>query len=266
MILDVYRAGLAMALVATGCQFSTPPPEGTTFRCGAGGSCPDGFACESGFCVVRDDPRDAAPAPDGRPPDGPAPPPPDSGPRTLAFGEGPDADVRGVTADTWLDGAAVDTPHGDDVQLAIDNNGGSPDAVALIRFELEAIPRGATVARAELVWNVFGPTVGFATANALLEPWDEASATWNQPADGRAWSAPGADGDSFGAEAGRFEAPAADVYAVAIATRVVQGWVDDPASNFGLRWSLDNNNNLNLHSRDADVAAQRPLLRVTFEP
>ena len=264
------RARTAAALVATivaACQFQAPPDDGTRYSCAGGAACPTGFTCAADLLCRRDaDGPDAAPPADGSLPDAAVPdgPPPDTGPRTLVFGEGSAADVRGVTADTTLDSSAPTTPLGASSELVMDT---SPRRVTLIRFDLRAIPTGSVIDDAELVWTVFDPQPSNdARAQALVRPWSEASATWAEASAGVAWPNAGASGAAVDPAIVATFVPAADgVYTVAIDAAVVQRWVDDPSGNFGLRWdsTAADGNNLRLHSREGGDA-DRPSLRVTF--
>jgi len=269
---------LSLALCLGACVFDTPPTEGTSFACDPEGTCPRGFDCVESICRAigttspdaatgRDGGADAGTAPTPDAPASPdAAPPVDAGPRTLTFGERPDADVKNVTTDTWLDSTAQTTPHGSDVELVVDP---SPQRATLIRFDLAAIPPGSTVTAAEVVWVVFDPisTGSEVKAQVLLLPWSETEASWANASAGRAWPNSGATGASIASTIVATYRPDADgEYAAALLPAVVQAWVDAPASNYGLRWqsSAADGNNLRVHSRESAVSAEHPLLRVTF--
>ena len=270
---------MALTLGIPACTFEVPPADGTSYRCGAGSTCPTGQSCVEGICRgeiagsgsvdggssdgegPEIDARRATDAAPGSPDAGP------SGPTTLTFGERSTADVRGVTFDTFLQSDAPATANGSAGTVLVD---GSPSTVGLIRFDLRAVPVGSTVQSAELVLFVNDPYRPYngeiASADLLTRAWDEDEATWSQSAAGVAWSTAGAGGDAIGATAISSFAPQVDQsFTVALPVAVVQGWVAQPTANFGLRWRGTGNNNLQFQSSEG-TDADRPLLRVTFSP
>jgi len=265
---------LGLFLLMNGCQFSEPPIEGTFFRCGANATCPPGFDCRAGVCEAdptidagaRADAREPSPArADARVDDPPIDGSLDPGPRTLVFGEHDAADVRGVTVDTWLDADNVNATHGSSPELQIDTN---PKQVSLIRFDLAAIPSGSVIDEAELHFTIFDPASSGdrVRARVLLRSWDEREASWNDAANNRRWPSPGASGDALDSDiAGSVSADTSGERTLSLTPSTVQAWIDDPATNLGLRLevSSSNNNDVRLHSREA-AQANRPFLRVTF--
>jgi hypothetical protein len=287
------RAGIGIAFA--GCSFSPPSTEGTAFLCGDGDRCPSGFSCVEGVCQAgepeapdasRD--SDAARADAGGAIDGASPDPidagradaqvadaaradaqvadaapPDAGRRVLVFGEG-DADIRGVTADTWLDSANIDTARGGSAELTIDSE---PARVALVRFAVDAIPDGAVVERAELGLRVFdrGRSVDRVRVRVLLREWREGEATWQRASAGTRWPSAGASGAALGAEIASAAYDSDGDSVVELDAAAVQAWVDEPRSNFGMRLDLSSPSGdaVGVSSREASAAA-RPYLRVTF--
>jgi hypothetical protein len=289
--------GAGLGLLLAGCTFSGPSTEGTAFRCGTNDVCPAGFVCVAGVCEgLADDPEspdasaraDAARADAGRdvdaaeparidggrpdaqvadaaPPDAARPDaaPPDAGRRIIVFGDG-DADVRGVTTDTWLDSANIDTARGGSAELTIDSE---PPRVALIRFALDAAPDGAVVERAELGLRVFdrGRSVDRVRVRVLLRDWSEAEATWQNASARTRWPSAGASGAALGAEIASAAYDSDGDAVVDLDAAAVQAWIDDPRSNFGVRLDLasPSGDAVGVSSREASSSA-RPYLRVTF--
>ena len=75
---------------------------------------------------------------------------------------------------------------------------GDESGAFLVRFDLDKLelPKNAKIAKATLSFYVWDPSSQGNTkvsAFPLKTAWDEALATWNQPADGKAW----ADGKAF---------------------------------------------------------------------
>jgi hypothetical protein len=291
----------AVGLLA-GCTFQGPSTDGTAFQCAGGQLCPSGFTCVADVCrsddpepadAARadaggdDDPRfdagepadaaradagesDAARADAGGRADAsiadaahPDAPPPDAGRRVLVFGEG-DADVRGVTTDTWLDSANIDTARGGASELTIDSE---PGRVALVRFALDAIPDGSVIERAELGLRVFdsGRSVDRVRVRVLLRDWSEREATWQNARAGTRWPSAGASGAALGEEIASAPFDANGDRVQVLDTAAVQAWVDDPGSNFGMRLDLwsPSGDAVGVFSREASSDA-RPYLRVVF--
>jgi hypothetical protein len=110
----------------------------------------------------------------------------------------------------------------------------------------------------------------------VLEAWDEGSETgvagvsnWSQRQAGVAWSAPGALPPSSAVSPVTFLAPdqTSTAYAVALPASLVQAWLDDPASNFGVVLRLAaGNDDVIFDSVESATATHRPELSVTYLP
>ncbi|MCW5857113.1 MAG: DNRLRE domain-containing protein [Caldilineales bacterium] len=115
---------------------------------------------------------------------------------------------------------------------------------SLIRIDLASVPAGARIVSAHLeLTNIGTPGVGFyIDAIALKNAWREDEATWNQRQSGQAWQTAGAlgandkDGQHIIADREWLypDTVAGKRYRFDI-TELAQGWVDNPASNFGLK-------------------------------
>jgi hypothetical protein len=258
----VARAVLSAALLATAgaCAESSP----------AGGD-PDAAPQPDGPTPTVDAPPgapDAAPgAPDAQVPTGPA---------TYVFQDGvsPTADYRGTT-DTHISENSPTSNFGSSPIVFLD--GSDPlltlkDIHGLIRWDLSAIPRGATVKRVAVAIEVTEAAGGLADYEfkGLRVPWDE-SATYERASTGRAWQVGGARGatDVFDVQLGLIEATDTGLLEVtfnAAGVVMVQQWVDDPDSNFGFLLLGDNNiDGMEFASSEATTAASRPRLVVETE-
>ncbi len=182
-------------------------------------------------------------------------------------------------ADTYLFSAnATVNFNGDGNGMLVGTNSAGGIGRGLVRFDLSAIPAGATVESVSLSLFVGSlATAGSGKTVALhrmLTGWNETSATWNDASAGTAWSAPGgAAGTDFAAGASTVSPGMAGgsflaLTSVAGLVADVQGWIDAPATNAG--WMLRNQAEATLRSagRIADLAAsveaQRPTLTVTY--
>jgi len=271
-------ARLACAVAMAACAFENPELSNTAFRCTESVACPDGFACKEGVCRRQQD--DDADAPitraDAGAVDGASVDPMGSvdaafdavpsgdGVRTLTFGERSSADVRNVTTDTWISDHFPNQVHGSDAELRVE---ATPLTAALIQFDLRAIPVGATIESATITWTVFDAVSASETASAqvLAVPWSEATASWFQASAGAPWPAEGAQGAAVNAAkvVDGFSPRSVGAFTLALPAAVVQGWIDDPATNHGLRWQTTGIDLLQVRAREASDA-ERPLLSVTF--
>jgi hypothetical protein len=116
----------------------------------------------------------------------------------------------------------------------------APDLTSpLVRFDVSFLPPGVEIISATLkLYTVSGGGSPItATLYQVLRPWGVSSVTWNMAGAGAPWAAPGCNG--LGVD--RSASPAAELalgqmdtwYHFAIAD-LVQAWVDDPESNYGV--------------------------------
>ncbi len=175
----------------------------------------------------------------------------------------------GGTTDTWLDAWNPTTNYGQAQTLSL-----RPNQVArgLLRFELNAVLPEAieiTAANLKLYAEAGGPQM---TLNLyrLRRPWDEATATYQQPLAGQSWAGPGGlAGQDWDAQ------PVATLYlsgggqVTASLTELVADWVRNPATNYGLLLVPVNasyNGARLLRSSEHAVAETRPLLEILYRP
>ena len=96
-------------------------------------------------------------------------------------------------ADTWLDAAAPNIPHGTDPKLVTD---GSPDNSILLKWNLSDIPAGSTISAATM--SFYMPDSQDQSSHtyefyALRRNWSEGNATWNNADSGTPWGTAGAE-------------------------------------------------------------------------
>lgn len=198
---------------------------------------------------------------------------------TLHFGERDDADVSGVTYDTYLGLSSPDYNGGAHADLHTVQE--SMPAAALIAFDLSAIPQGSEVIDATLeLWTEASGylTSGHVEMRRVLEEWDEGAgdhsagvANWIERTPGESWAIEGAGppGSSSAEILGMLEGDAPkEAYSVSIPTDVVQGWLDAPATNHGLRLAaVDYGEDYAWYlSSEYWDATRRPALFVSFLP
>jgi predicted esterase len=173
------------------------------------------------------------------------------------------------TTDTWLDEWNPTTNYGQSQTLSL-----RPNRVArgLLRFELNGVLPDAidiTAANLKLYAEAGGPQM---TVNLyrLRRPWDETTATYQQPMAGQSWAdrggLPGQDWDAQ---------PVATLFLNAggqvtvSLTDVVADWVRNPDTNYGLLLapvSAAYNGARLLRSSEHTVAETRPWLEIIYRP
>jgi hypothetical protein len=141
-----------------------------------------------------------------------------------------------VVADTTLDQWSPTQNLGDQPLLAVRQG---DIKAALMRFDLSAIDAGSYVNQAVLSFYVSKRTnTGSLTVSlyALRRAWDEAQATWQLARAGESWGAAGCNGN-----ADRELTPvitltlnAAECWYSVDVTSLVQRWVSEPGTNYGL--------------------------------
>lgn len=197
-------------------------------------------------------------------------------PVTLVFGETPAADVTGVTADTYLDGANPTLNYGGDVIARVDAD---PARVVLLRFDIAAIPAGATIDAADLALTTAADALeqGAIQLYEVTEDWAEgeavgaaAPANWTQRTAATDWTSAGAGSGSRTTTAMTELAPvaAATRYTTAVPIDLVQRWVDGAADNRGLVLiPIDAaTHGVDFETSESATAAARPTLTITFTP
>ncbi|WP_141997751.1 DNRLRE domain-containing protein [Amycolatopsis cihanbeyliensis] len=154
--------------------------------------------------------------------------------------------------------------------LSVGNNSGTYGRTrALVKFDgVTEIPRGTQIVDADLsIWGFYSNGAGATLdGHVLTRPFVETQATWNRASEGTAWSTPGGD-----------IAPRAD-FVSGITDRstwhiwedagMVQGWVDNPASNHGFQVKLRDEGGAQqrvlFHSDEAGEPMLRPRLGVSY--
>jgi hypothetical protein len=146
------------------------------------------------------------------------------------------------------------------------------DAYMLLAWDVSEIPARSKVVSATLVFQVLNAVEeGAYQVQALKRAWDETQATWQVAANGKRWHAPGAKGaeERDAAVLASLSPKTTGSYSVALnaaGVAIVQGWIDNPASNFGLLiGDTTNPNGLWIATPRAKDARQRPKLVITYQ-
>lgn len=171
-------------------------------------------------------------------------------------------------ADTRLNSGSTNTNYGGSTSLRVD---GSPQSWALFRWDLSGIPSGATITAVDLDLYL-RRSGGTFQVHQLLRSWSEASATWNQRSSGTPWGSPGANqagGDYSTTALGNVPGGPQDTLQTATfnaaGRSVVQGWLDAPATNFGVVVRGSSGSRVDYRSKEQGTSSQRPQLRVAYQ-
>jgi hypothetical protein len=187
---------------------------------------------------------------------------------SMAFQDGmfPHVSYAGTT-DTKIAAKKASTNYGTSTTFDID---GSPDIAALLRWDVSLIPSDGVIVSAAIELNVTNATKHAYELYALEQAWDELSATWQQAAAGRSWSAAGANGaGDHGAHAlGQLGAASEGIERIELneaGVAAVQAWINDPQLNHGvLIKNYTNSDGVDISSREVSNAALRPKLIINY--
>lgn len=188
-------------------------------------------------------------------------------PATYSFQQG----VGGYsgTADSTLRSDRVRKNFGTNTVLKIQADNW---ILGVIRFDLASIPPNSTVqnARLELYLNSKNDTKSFNMGlYRLLRPWVENQVTWGLAMTGVKWGAEGASQvgvDREGTASATAFINATNQWYFFDVTQAVQGWINNPSSNYGFVARGDGSNNVefNFASSNFTTLSLRPRLVVTL--
>ncbi len=184
----------------------------------------------------------------------------------------PDASYFGTT-DTHLSEQAPTANDGFNAELWVDGEDPSPfDKIALIRWDTSAIPLNFVVQSADVIFNVTDPTTDAYQVYKAKRDWVESVANWTTAASGSSWETPGANGptDRGSTVLGRLAAGVTGTYTMPLnagGVAVVQSWVNNPSTNFGLIIANSvEDNGVDVNSSDAATPGDRPILSIIAIP
>ena len=195
-----------------------------------------------------------------------------AGDTTISFQNGvfPTSGYSG-TDDTKIRGDFPTTLRGTAKRLEVDGN---PDMAALLRWNISQIPVGAEIQSASISVNILDTSSDLFHLYELRQPWNEGTASYNEFDTARPWQTAGVQGTNdrgstvlgtlTGATAGR-----ATIELNTAGVAMVQRWVNDPASNFGLiiqNYANDATNDLSFTSSEGSNSQLRPKLTIHYTP
>jgi len=144
----------------------------------------------------------------------------------------------------------------------------APDSSTLLRFDVSALASTVTVTGGELWMEVWQnpATAGSVNVHQVLEPWIDSQALWTERLTGVPWTTVGCGVGSCSAiPLGSFAPTAKVEYKVPLPAMVIQGWVRDAATNFGLALVGNGASYVDFKASGVGVGKQ-PVLAVTYTP
>ena len=181
-------------------------------------------------------------------------------------------ETRSLTssADTHILENAPKKNYGTVTSLGVDGDepaGTGKDKSALLKWDLSTIPAGSKISSASVTLNVTNTTTQTYQAYELKRPWVESAATWLLYATGKSWQTAGAKGllDRGTTVVGNVSPSTSGNQSFALSAALVQGWVDNPASNNGIIIAnATNTDGFDFSSRESTTSNLRPQLNVTY--
>jgi hypothetical protein len=177
-------------------------------------------------------------------------------------------------SDAWIDATSPTTGRGSAATLKLD---GSPDAAAVLRWDLSDVPAESTLSSAELRLTVTDTSSASFDVREVKRPWSEGQVTWRRygrSSDGRdlLWQLAGAAGPADVADGAlavlRPKKLGANTTTLGgQGLSLVQGWITNPASNRGLivqNYADTAGDAASFASREGDNVANRPALILTY--
>lgn len=178
-------------------------------------------------------------------------------PVTVSFQNG----LNGYTGndDTYVASGAAGSNFGSATTIFADGDDGSRDRlIALLKWNVSAIPAGRTVTGASITIEVSDPSSGTYTLRGMNAAWSESGANWsntNPPANQGSVIA------SFVPSANGSRSLSLNSAGLAL----VQGWVNGGANNGVMVIDATTTNGLDLRASEYATQAQRPRLTVTYQ-
>jgi hypothetical protein len=183
----------------------------------------------------------------------------------VTFGERAGTTYSGVAMDTFISSQAPTGSYWKYGYLAVQS---APDTVTLVHFDVSALAPTVTITGAELSMEVWqNPmTAGSVNVHQVLESWIDYQTLWAERLTGVPWTAAGCDVGSRSATIlGTFAPYAKTEYKVALPATVIQGWVSNASTNFGLALVGAGASYVDFKASGVGVGKD-PVLAVTYTP
>ncbi len=192
--------------------------------------------------------------------------------KSFQNGMAPDSGYNG-TFDTYIREASASTNYASATTLQVDGDepvGSTSDMSILLGWDISAIPSSATVQSATIYLNVVNVSSGPYFCYALLTPWQETQATWNEALTASAWALPGAEGagDRDSLSVCTISVPVLGPASISLnndGLALVQSWVDGSSPNYGIVIADSaTTDGADFDSSDSANAMNRPKLEIVY--
>ncbi|HUW82308.1 MAG TPA: Calx-beta domain-containing protein, partial [Phycisphaerae bacterium] len=173
------------------------------------------------------------------------------------------------TKDAYVVNFSPDSNYGASTQLVVTGYDLDPYYEVqrtFAQFNVASIAPGTSISSAKLrlfTWSENGGSAVYA-AHQLTRDFVEGEVTWNSYASGQAWTNPGGDYSAPVVGQCTKDPTAIDVWMEWDVTAVVQSWVDNPASNYGLALKVqDETVGVQNRFRSSEYGSNGPELFIT---
>lgn len=195
------------------------------------------------------------------------------GPGTVVtFGDRSGTDYPGTITETFIQMDSPD-PIGSNTATwtVAGSRGGLSYSHGLMRIDVSVLPPATDVTGAVLhvVRSNQPGALGDLAWHVLLEQWAKYEAGWFERMSGVPWSGEGATGASRDEPDFYVFSPgtAGEDYSIPLSAGLVQGWVDNPSTNYGVAcYGLDDADGFNFYSSTVPTQNLRPMLEVSYNP
>ena len=163
------------------------------------------------------------------------------------------------TRDTYVASGLPAANYGDDAAILADaDDGQRNELIALLSWDVSAIPPGATILSASITLQVFNKSNNVYNLWRMNQAWQEDAATWSntEPELNR------------GVKVGSFTPTSTGSYTIDLNSNglsMIAGWINGGGNDGVTIESGGTRNGIDMRSREYDSMAQRPKLTVTYQ-
>lgn len=174
---------------------------------------------------------------------------------------------------TWTSGTTY-TSNLNPLGVGAKVTDGSDDYRTIIKFNLESLPSTKIIVdKAELTLHTTSLSMGGGADNMeihkVIAPWTIYFARWGSASSGVPWTNDGGDfsAATMTANAAFYDIAADSEYTIGLAPEVVQDWMENPATNYGMFLKVQDELKINFaqfYSSGAVLPSNRPMLKIWY--